>query len=402
MVTSARLIATAVAVAALAVARANGAVGAPADPPAAANAFAPHLATSGEAIVATWIEPLPGASEARHRVAFSSFGAAGWSPPTTIVESSQLFANWADRPGIAQSGDGSLLAWWLEKLGGGSYAYGIRLARSLDRGATWRALGWLQDDASESEHGFVSMVGEGDGTRAFWLDGRATLGGGAMGLRSTWIGEAVAPSVVIDASVCDCCPTASVATATGAAVAYRDRTADELREIWLARLASGTGTDQLPVSRDGWKIAGCPVNGPAIAAVGGRLVAAWYGAPDDRGRVAVAWSDAAGAVFAPPIVVDGESPLGRVALTQLDSTSAVLVWLGRREGLAEVRLARLGEEGEVGAALVLGTTSAGRQSGVPAVAALPDGRLLVVWTEAASGVSRLTGRLLEPGDLSRR
>jgi hypothetical protein len=369
----------------------------PADPPAPGEAFAPFLAALRGGAGATWIEPPPGGAGAS-RIRFARFDGARWSEPATVVESVALFANWADTPGVVESGDSSLLAWWLEKLGAGTYAYGIRLARSTDRGASWAPAGWLQDDASESEHGFVSALAEGAAARFFWLDGRATGTGGAMSLRTAAVGAAVAPSTLVDPAVCDCCATAAAPAPGGAAVAYRDRTAEEIRDIRLARWAPD-GVRERAVGADGWKIAGCPVNGPALLARGERLVAAWYSAPEESGRVAVAVSPDGGATFALPVVVDAASPLGRVALAPLGAGEAALAWLARAGERAELKLARVAASGRVAPALTLATTGGGRRSGVPRLAALPDGSLLALWTEALEGPTRLRGAVVAAGAL---
>jgi hypothetical protein len=372
----------------------------PADPPAANDAFAPFLAAVRGGVAASWIEPPAQGSGASgsSRIRFARFDGTGWSPPVTVAESAALFANWADTPGLVEGGDGALVAWWLEKLGAGTYAYGIRLARSIDSGATWRALGWLQDDDSETEHGFVSGVAEGAAARLFWLDGRATTAAGAMGLRTTTVGESVAASALVDDAVCDCCATAAASGAGGATVVYRDRTTKEIRDIRLARPA-GASWQQSPVAIDGWRIAGCPVNGPAVVASQERLVVAWYSGADDRGRVAVSVSRDGGSTFSAKHEVDERSPLGRVALARLGVGQAALAWLGRAGEGAEVRLARVAEDGAVAPPLVLGTTGGGRQSGVPRLAALEENRLLALWTEAGEGPTRLRGALVSATEL---
>ena len=53
---------------------------------------------------------------------------------------------------------------------------------------------------------------------------------------------------------------------------YRDRTEAEIRDIAIVRLVDGIWSDPALVSADGWEIAGCPVNGPAIDSAGGRPV----------------------------------------------------------------------------------------------------------------------------------
>jgi hypothetical protein len=366
------------------------------DPPAAPGAFAPHLLATDDGALASWIEADDGVA----RVRVAPFATEGWREPATVVESDRLFANWADTPGVARAGDGAWLVWWLERLGEEPYAYGARLARSRDGGASWEALGWLHDDTSATEHGFVSIVPEGAGARAFWLDGRGTPAGAPMSLRSARIDAAVGASTLVDPGVCDCCPTAALEIDEGALVVYRDRSLEEVRDILRARIAADGGVETSgPVAADGWRIEGCPVNGPAIARAGDRVAVAWFTAPGDRARVSVAFGDGAGEGFAPPIVVDDEQPIGRVGLAPLADGEVALVWLARAAERAEVRLARVAPDG-IRRVLTLAATSGGRRSGVPRVVGLPDGRLLVLWTEDDEGATRLRARRVAPAELA--
>jgi hypothetical protein len=376
------------------------------DPPATSDAMAPFLAAAaGGGAAAIWIEP-PADGAGASRIRFARFSGEGWASAATVAESAALFANWADTPGLVASGNGDWLAWWLEKLGAGTYAYGIRLARSNDGGATWSALGWLQDDLSEGEHGFVSAVAEGSGARFFWLDGRGAGGGhgaGAMQLRTALVGAEVTPSALVDERVCDCCPTAAARGSDGALVAFRDRSADEIRDIRLARVAAGdraTAAGTVAVGADGWKIEGCPVNGPALVADAGAVAVAWFTGAQERARVAVATSRDGGATFGSPFAIDEQGPLGRVALTPLGAGESALAWLARAGERAELRVARVDRDGRPGPALALGATAAGRKSGVPRLARLGDGRLLALWTEAGDAPTALRAARLAPAELT--
>jgi hypothetical protein len=374
----------------------------PLDPPAAAESFAPALVADADGAALTWLEKLaaePGAPDAgRHRVRFARLAGSAWSEAVTLVDSDRLFANWADTPGVAAAGDGTLVAWWLERNGASTYAYGVRAARSTDAGATWSPLGWLHDDDSPTEHGFVSMTPTPGGLRAFWLDGRATAEGRAMTLRTALVGAAVAPSSLVDDAVCDCCSTAAIAAGESALVAYRDRTADEIRDVRVAAVRAGAPPTSTPAGEDGWRIEGCPVNGPALAASGSRVAVAWFGAPDDRGRVAAAFSSDGGATFAATRVVDAAQPIGRVALAPLADGDFALAWHARAGDRAEIRVVRLSPAG-AGAPLLLAATSGGRRSGFARLALLADRRLLAAWTEAGEGPTRVRAAALDPAEL---
>ncbi len=80
-------------------------------------------------------------------------------------------------------------------------------------------------------------------------------------------------------------------------------------------------------------INGCPVNGPAVAAEGRRVVVAWFSAVKEVPQVRVAFSEDAGASFATPIQVDDGESVGRVDVLMLPDGSALVCWLsGNAEG----------------------------------------------------------------------
>src|SRR4029453_4445955 len=179
---------------------------------------------------------------------------AGWSPPRTAASGDNWFVNWADVPSVLRLDDGSLAAHWLQKSGNDTYAYDVRLAYSKDEGRTWSASFTPHHDGSKQEHGFASLFQmPGAGLGLVWLDGRGmgaaeghdAHGGSAGGMsgrfgafEENWkrSGEQA-----VDVRVCECCPTTAAMTSEGPIVAFRNRTEDEIRDIYVSRLEGGTG-----------------------------------------------------------------------------------------------------------------------------------------------------------------
>lgn len=351
------------------------------DPPSAPGALAPNLHAAGDGVLATWLEPL---GEGKHRLRFSKWSGGAWSTPGTIVENARLVASWADVPSVARGGDQALVAHWAEASGDSPYAYDAVVARSTDDGATWKVLGTLHEDRAPAEHGFVSLVPDAKGVRAIWLDGRdAGSDGGATALRTALVGDSIQGEAVVDSMVCDCCGTSAVATASGALVVYRDRTEGEIRDIGSARLVDGAWK-QAGVRADGWQIAGCPVNGPAVATNGRMVAVAWYTYANSSHRVQVAFSEDTGASFAEPIDVDlprgARAPAGRVAIVLENETTAVVSWLASNREDAAILARRVGRDGRLGDELRIGGTTAGRDAGFPRLARHDDG-MVAIWTE---------------------
>lgn len=366
------------------------------DPPVAPGAMAPELARVDGRLALLWLEP---AGDDGWSLRFARLEEDGWREPVTVAgPEERFFANWADRPQVVEGGDGALVATWLAKNGSSTYAYEVRAARSDDGGSTWRPLGRLHGDAQPAEHGFVSLIPEGDGVRAVWLDGRNTPVGEPMSLYTGLVAEADVPAAEdggvavretpLDTSVCDCCDTAVTRVGDALVVAYRDRSAEEIRDIAVVRRsldeARAGWSEPVPLSDDGWQIAACPVNGPALASAGETVWAVWYTAAQGLPRVFSAVSSDGGETFSEPRVLAGgpgeAPPLGRVDVVTTGSGDAVAVWLDTRDGTAEIRAARLGADGSVGEPVSLVPSDTSRASGVPRLTAVGDA-LYLAWVE---------------------
>ena len=217
-----------------------------------------------------------------------------------IARGRDWFVNWADVPGLAVLDNGDWVAFWLRRsVVDAPEAYDIRLVRSRDRGRSWSAPVSPHRDGTPTQHGFVSLLPEGrDRVRVFWLDGRlaaATVAGEAQGgghdvhgahdeeaapmtLRTAVLDRRGEPhdEALLDARTCSCCQTDAARTDTGTTIVYRDRSDDEIRDIaFTTRGRDGRWSAPALVHVDGWHIEGCPVNGPALAANGARLLVVW-------------------------------------------------------------------------------------------------------------------------------
>ncbi|MEO6444154.1 MAG: sialidase family protein [Gemmatimonadaceae bacterium] len=353
--------------------------------PAGPGSGEPFLSAGAEGRVnMTWLEKK---DDSTYALRFSQLAGDTWGPVHTIVERGDFFVNWADFPSVVSSSSGRLVAHWLQRSGAGKYSYDVRFSQSLDSGATWSPGTVLHRDGVPAEHGFVALwPSDGDAVEAAWLDGRGTVNvpaeARAMHVATTRIAAdgSLGEEVQLDQRTCDCCQVAAAMTARGPVVAYRDRTTDEIRDIAVVRRVEGAWTQPAIVHDDGWQIAACPVNGPAVAARGDTVVIAWFTGAQDTARVRAAFSTDAGATFGPPQRIDGGTPAGRVDIELLDDGSAAVSWLERTDGTsAEVRLRRVRPDGQRGDAVVLARSSGARASGFPRLARSGD-RLIAAWT----------------------
>lgn len=361
---------------------------------AAAGSAQPHLAGGdGLPVVLSWLEPADPGTALR----FTTLGPDGWHEPQTLRQGSDWFVNWADFPSVVPVSDRVWAAHWLVKHPGGPYAYDIVMAISGDGGRTWSPDTPLHDDGTATEHGFVSLFPWQDGTGAVWLDGRDTeRGDGAMTLRSAMIDRfaVVREPTLVDAMVCDCCPTDVAIAASGPVAAYRNRTDEEVRDIHVIRAVDGVWQESGAVAADGWRIAGCPVNGPAIAARGDRVAVAWFTAADDRRRVRLAFSNDSGRSFGEAFDVAVGDVTGRVDVVLDDAGNAIVSWLASPPGNGsatselELRARGVSPQGTGGGTYAIARTGAGRPAGFPQML-LVDGQLVFAWTdtrEERSGV----------------
>ena len=170
---------------------------------------------------------------------------------------------------------------------------------------------------------------------------------------------------------------------------YRDRSDEEVRDISIVRLVDGHWTKPKTVHRDDWLIAGCPVNGPAVAARGDLVVVAWFTGAVQHGAVLAAFSTDGGATFSAPITLDDTMPLGRVDVLLARSGDAIVCWLDTATDAGTIQLCRATRDGDRGPRVTVATTGQSRASGFPRIAFV-DSAVLVVWTEEGD-VSRLRG-----------
>jgi len=371
----------------------------PLDPPSLPGAMAPRLWAGDRGVHLSWLEPAEEVEDPRAaklwRLQLATLSGETWSTPRTVVTSSSFFRNWADTPGVAETADGELEAFWLERLGDATYAYGVAVAQAKAGASDFSRTGLLHEDASPTEHGFVSWVPEGNGLRAFWLDGRAMAateahgeehgeeaGAGSMQLRSALVSKdgQVSASELVDDRVCECCQTDAVLAAAGPLVVYRNRGEDEVRDIELRRREGAGWSEPTLVSPDGWKIPGCPVNGPTVASRGDEVLVLFFTGAQDKPRVQLASSQDGGKHFAPPQMIDDEGPLGRVDLALGADGTAWMSWLEKTDEGGRLQLRCRRPDGKLSLPRSLATNSGQRSAGVPRI--LVDGdRLLVVWVD---------------------
>ncbi len=356
--------------------------------PAEGESGEPNLFVDSEGTAyLTWISYLNGSTDA---LLFSRLE-EGWSEPRQVAAGSDWFVNWADFPSLSAypGGEDRLVAHWLAKSTSGTYDYDVHIAQSMDGGDSWSDPFIPHTDGKPAEHGFVTLLPlSSQRMMAVWLDGRYTkdtIDGerGAMTLRSATFDpqNRLYDEAELDHRICDCCQTDAALTNAGPLVVYRDRSQEEIRDIFYTRRVEGQWTDPKPVFADNWQIAGCPVNGPAVDARGNNVAVAWFSNAAEAGpQVKVAFSRDAGASFETPVRVDDGDPAGRVDIVLLEPELALVSWLENREKGAEIRAVKVSPTGVQGEPLMLVKTSESRRSGFP-ILAKAGKQILLAWTQ---------------------
>jgi hypothetical protein len=363
--------------------------------PAASPSGQPRLVGTDGGLLMSWVETADTVAELR----YARWSGKRWSRPQVAATGTDWFVNWADTPGITPISDGRLLAFYLQRTGPQPYAYGIRVITSDGEGR-WSDPIIPHQDGLPVEYGFVSVVPQIDGSaRIFWLDGTAmyTPGGdsgghgghgGPMALRTAVVAAdgVVRDTSLLDRRTCECCPTAAIATSQGALVAYRGRSEGEVRDIAVVHVTDAGAESPFIPHADGWTIAGCPVNGPALVSVGDFVALSWFTGAEG-GKVQAVLSDDGGRTFGAPIRLDDGSPTGRVDAVALDNGDILVSWLEATEEGAQLRLRRI-SGGEARPTVAVAEVVTDRGTGMPKLAAY-DGYIWASWVDTGARTVRV-------------
>jgi hypothetical protein len=219
----------------------------------------------------------------------------------------------------------------------------------------------------------------------FWLDGRELVGahgqhGANMQLRHLTIdadGLQAGPSSIVDDRTCECCKLGVGLFGGHPVAAYRDRSEAEVRDIYVA----GPTLAPTLVAHDGWTIAGCPVNGPAVASSADRTYVAWFTGANDRSAMYLASASSA-QPFEPAQSFDLGLPAGRVDLIAAPDGGALVSWVeldAAQPGRAKLLTRRIRSDGDIGKPHAVAEFGAARDWGFPRAAWLAGRGGDVVW-----------------------
>jgi len=191
---------------------------------------------------------------------------------------------------IAFKADGTVIVVFSKKFENekNPYAGAIYYSTSKD-GKNWTSASFLHSDTSHAYgRNFFDIATIGNGEiAAIWLDGRfgKTEKGSALFFAATEKAKGFGIDTCINKSTCECCRTDLLCDDKGLLhLAYRSISyPSELMGAQVRDMVYITSADngkhftvEKPISKDNWKLEGCPHSGPSLAVSSKKINAVWF------------------------------------------------------------------------------------------------------------------------------
>ncbi|MEP1033155.1 exo-alpha-sialidase [Ekhidna sp.] len=373
--------------------------------PSGSNTSLPYLTKGGDNFLyMSWVEKR---DSGWIDLKYSVLKEGAWQVSEVIASGKDWFVNWADYPMMAVDNQGNMVAHYLAKSSAGTYSYDVNVVFKPE-GRQWSDPIVPHDDHTPTEHGFATLLPNNDGSFLLtWLDGRNTGGGdhdthdghgggGAMTIRTATLGMngILSNEAELDSRVCDCCQTGGAMTSNGPVIVYRDRSEEEVRDMSFVRMMENEWTAPSSINTDGWKINGCPVNGPRIATFDNTAAVAWFTAADGIAQVKVAFLGDSDKSFQEPIIIDDTGSVGRVDVVMKDEDSAIVSWLDLDDETPYIKYIQVFKDGKMGDTKIVSATSASRGSGFPQME-MVNGVLFFAWTNMIENETKIDMKMVE-------
>ena len=353
----------------------------------------PNLVSYNGSLSLSWISSK---EENKASLNYTQYKEGRWNKPQVITSGSDWFVNWADFPAHAINQD-LIITSHLNKSASGTYTYDVVLNLQKLSGEKIREDFLLNTDGIKAEHGFVSIMANNEkGFFITWLDGRNTIEKKLEGdhkpmtIRFAEItdkGDVIKESE-LDASTCDCCQTSIAITNDGPIVVYRDRSEEEVRDIYIVKNINGTWEKPNAVHDDGWIINGCPVNGPKVAVNSKNLAVSWFTVSNNHPLVNVSFSKNNGNSFGAPLKVNDHDAIGRVDVAFLNDEEVIVSYMEVDDIGTYLRIKKVSFDGKISEPITISKIDGGRNTGVPQLEII-DSEIFIVWTIFLDGMNQL-------------
>lgn len=295
------------------------------------GSLSPYLTTSQTGVTSlNWLEP----TQTGFTIKFKLYDGT-WGKERTIAKGDNWFINWADFPSLLHIGEDNFVAHWLVKSSADRYAYDVYVAHSKNNGDDWSQPQLINKDKTPTEHGFVSLYEDNNSVGLIYLDGRKMINAMSedpndtgMSLRSVNINDQqiITSSKLIDGLVCECCQTDIAIGSDGPIGIYRNRSENEIRDIYITRKIDNKWTEGNPIHNDNWEIAGCPVNGPSIYAKDDDVTIGWFTGANNQPMIKIKKSNDSGKTFTKPIFIGKNEAIGHINLTMDENLNTWIIW----------------------------------------------------------------------------
>ena len=230
-----------------------------------------------------------------------------------------------------------------------------------------------------------------------WLDGRNTLEKKLDGhhkpmtIRFAEItnkGDIIKESE-LDTATCDCCQTSIANTNEGPIVVYRDRSDNEVRDIYSVSNIDGQWESPKAVYNDGWIINGCPVNGPKVVSNSRNIAIAWFTVSKGKPIVNVSFSRYnKDGNYQAPLKINDHNAIGRVDVAFLNEEEIIVSYMEFDNVETYLRIKKISINGEASRPITISKINGGRNTGVPQLEIINDD-IFLVWTIYEDGMNQL-------------
>lgn len=358
-------------------------------------------------VLAAWVARVD--SSWRVRFARSTDAGRSWSAPVTVTPEAGDASppHGESSPRLVAAPGGRFAIFWARSVPAAGRQWPgseMRMARSLDGGATWETPRTLNSDSTGAvgTHTFFGAAVLDDTTLvAAWLDERhpelmhghqhplpdtsheptSEADARIFAVTSHDFGASWGPNTALWGAVCPCCRVSLTPTPDGRIVAaWRQHFPGNIRDIVTASLIPARAPERL--SHDNWSYPGCPHTGPAIAVdSAGTEHVVWYtgkagnagifyarrapGSPPSR-PVGIATAQTLATAHASVLVV-GQGVLAAYDMSPRHGRSIQLAWLDQQGRLAQT--------------LPVPESASGQY---PQLALADDTTALVAWTQSDS------------------
>ncbi len=367
----------------------------------------PQLSAHGSVVVAAWVALDPNSSGGADAfIAMSHNGGSGFGAPVRVNDvAGEVRASEQQVPRVAMH-ENTIAVVWTSRRGN---ATEIRLAVSTDHGASFGASRRISPEGAPGTRGWASLtIDDDDRVRIAWLDTRVaaaeklravetphaaghTMSGGTQ--QDLYVAlvepDGTQAERLASTNVCFCCKTAIAQTSAHTFIAFRDIYGDNMRDISVVHVGNAEIT-RSRVSEDGWQIAGCPEDGPALVASTRGLDIVWPTAvsADALQRGVFTSSASLTGPFSPRTRLDsghGTAIHPALATNRFGDLAATWEVIGEGSHRIERRIRRGQQWGPIE------VVATGESVSSPAIVGA-GGRFVTAWTERFNGVTTVRVR----------